>query len=182
MRLILLATSAVLTLLGGCARVVPPPAPQPAPARPIPRPAPAIPAPLSSDWRDWPITPGTWHYARASGGSTATFGRDARAWSLRLTCLTAERRISIEKSGPGTPTLTVHTTTLTRTVPASSVMRHTDDDQPLPTIEALLPATDPLLDAMGFSRGRFIVESGATGPLVVPAWPEILRVVEDCRG
>ena len=44
-----------------------------------------------------------------------------------------------------------------------------------------LIATDPLLDAMGFSRGRFVVEQRGGGTLVIPAWPEILRVAEDCR-
>ena len=50
------------------------------------------------------------------------------------------------------------------------------------TVAAALPAQDPLLDAMGFSRGRFIVELGGQAPLVVPAWAEVLRVTEDCRG
>ncbi|WP_343520792.1 hypothetical protein [Sphingomonas sp.] len=47
---------------------------------------------------------------------------------------------------------------------------------------ATLPANDQLVDAMGYSRGRFIVETPGMAPLVVPAWAEVLRVVEDCRG
>ncbi len=49
-------------------------------------------------------------------------------------------------------------------------------------------SNDPLLDALAFSRGRIgvIVLQSAGSPvqsvqLVVPAWPEIARVVEDCR-
>jgi hypothetical protein len=44
-----------------------------------------------------------------------------------------------------------------------------------------LGARDALVDAIGFSRGRFVVEGGGLAALVVPAWPEILRVAEDCR-
>ena len=44
-----------------------------------------------------------------------------------------------------------------------------------------LDPRDPVLDAMGFSRGRFIVETATMRPLVIPAWAEVLRVAEDCR-
>lgn len=43
-------------------------------------------------------------------------------------------------------------------------------------------ASDSLLDALGYSRGRFIIEQQGLPTLVIPAWPEIERVVEDCRG
>jgi hypothetical protein len=45
-----------------------------------------------------------------------------------------------------------------------------------------LGARDALVDAMGYSRGRFVVQGGGMPTLVVPAWAEILRVAEDCRG
>jgi hypothetical protein len=45
-----------------------------------------------------------------------------------------------------------------------------------------LSPRDALLDAMAFSRGRFIVEQPGQPSLVVPAWAEFGRVVEDCRG
>jgi hypothetical protein len=48
-------------------------------------------------------------------------------------------------------------------------------------ISASLPAYDGLLDAMSFSRGRISVTVSGTPMLVVPAWPELARVVEDCR-
>jgi hypothetical protein len=47
---------------------------------------------------------------------------------------------------------------------------------------ATLRPSDPLLDQMAFSRGRFLVTSEDGPSLVVPAWPEFSRVVEDCRG
>ena len=41
---------------------------------------------------------------------------------------------------------------------------------------------DPLLDALANSRGRIGVGISAEQPaLVMPAWPEIARVIEDCR-
>ena len=181
MRLRLAASLAGIAVLAGCVPRAAPPVP--APPRPIPvRPQPApLPAPPpSSDWRDWALSPGTWRYARAAGGSSATFGRDARDWSLRLTCRANARQVLIERVGQGATTLTIRTSTVSRTLPAAA-MSHADAQPPL-TIVATLPASDPLFDAMGFSRGRFIVEGGAPGPLVVPAWPEVLRVVEDCRG
>jgi hypothetical protein len=39
---------------------------------------------------------------------------------------------------------------------------------------------DPLLDQMAYSRGRFMLAAGGQ-ELIVPAWPEVARVVEDCR-
>jgi hypothetical protein len=45
---------------------------------------------------------------------------------------------------------------------------------------ALAPA-DSVVDAMGYSRGRFLVEAPPLATLVIPAWAEILRVAEDCR-
>ena len=51
-----------------------------------------------------------------------------------------------------------------------------------PYVALALTASDPLLDAMGFSRGRFVIEQAGAAPLVVPAWAEIERVTEDCRG
>ena len=48
-------------------------------------------------------------------------------------------------------------------------------------ITAQLASTDTLLDALAFSRGRIGVGVSGTPPLVAPAWPEIARVVEDCR-
>ena len=42
-------------------------------------------------------------------------------------------------------------------------------------------SNDELLDAMAFSRGRFVIEQAGAPTLVVPAYPEVGRVIEDCR-
>lgn len=48
-------------------------------------------------------------------------------------------------------------------------------------VAVTLPARDPLLDAMAFSRGRFAVEAAGTAALYIPSWTEVSRVIEDCR-
>lgn len=45
---------------------------------------------------------------------------------------------------------------------------------------ALRP-NDPILDALAFSRGRFAIEVTGQPTLYLPSWPELSRVVEDCR-
>lgn len=44
-----------------------------------------------------------------------------------------------------------------------------------------LSASDPLLDAMAVTKGRFAVEVEGMQPLYIPAWAEVTRVIEDCR-
>jgi hypothetical protein len=50
-----------------------------------------------------------------------------------------------------------------------------------PQLVGTIPARDPLLDAMAFSKGRFALEVAGGAPLYVPAYPEVTRVIEDCR-
>lgn len=50
-----------------------------------------------------------------------------------------------------------------------------------PYLAVAVAVRDPLLDAIGFSRGRFVIEQPGLPILVIPSWAEILRVVEDCR-
>jgi hypothetical protein len=40
---------------------------------------------------------------------------------------------------------------------------------------------DPILDAIAASRGRLGFAIGSGPALVVPAWAEVARVIEDCR-
>jgi hypothetical protein len=166
---------ASLAVLAGC---VAPSAPPPAPARPVPVPAPA-PAPLpppppaaSSDWRDWPLTPGGWSYRSESRGSVALFGQ-AGDPAFTLRCDRSARQLQLTRRGVAAGTMTVRTSSAARSLTAGGA---TDG------ASATLPANDSLVDAMGYSRGRFIVETPGAPPLVVPAWSEVLRVLEDCRG
>jgi len=70
--------------------------------------------------------------------------------------------------------LNIWTSSAARSVPASF-------DPATKRITIQLSAYDPLLDALAFSRGRFAIVASGTPALVLPAWPEIARVVEDCR-
>ncbi|NCP10432.1 MAG: hypothetical protein GW859_00500 [Sphingomonadales bacterium] len=173
-----LSASAIALIAAACA-APPPPAPPPA-ARPAPPPAPApAPAPLAGDWIDWPLTPGDWSYSRNAGGSLASFGSDA-APRFAVRCDLAARRIELAHLGKleagRSAAMTVRATAGTARYPLANSAAQPG------YVVASLPPADPQLDRMIFSRGRFLVEvEGAAQPLVIPAWPEVARVVEDCR-
>ena len=106
-----------------------------------------------------PLTPGQWTYAASATGSEARYGA---AFSLR--CDRATRTVIISRPGAAPTVLTIATDSDTRNLP----------------VGGRLLANDPLLDAIAFSRGRFLVsEGGAT--LAIPTWPEAARSIEDCR-
>lgn len=178
-RLTPLALLALTTLTACVGRSEPEPQPEARPvARPVAAPTPA-PAPLSSDWRDWPITPGTWTYRADARGSLALFGEPDTDARFVVRCDRGAGRIYLSRAGDATNAsggaITVRTSTLARAVPAQPT------GAALPYVAATLTPRDPLLDAMAFSRGRFIVELGTLPKLAIPAWAEIGRVIEDCR-
>ena len=117
--------------------------------------------------------PGTWTYA-ATGGQ-ATFLNASAMPQLTIRCDRTTRRVSLSKpASVAVPFLNLWTGTMTRGLPASF-----DPATARQTIQ--LPAYDPLLDALAFSRGRFAVYVAGSPPLVLPASPEAARVIEDCR-
>jgi hypothetical protein len=169
------AVLAAVLAVGGC---VSPPASPPSPPVAVPRPVPVPPtpsAPQPLDWRDWAVTPGDWSYRADVAGSVAAFGRSGGEALLTLRCDRGSSIVSLSRSGSGTAPLLVRTTSLARTLTA--LPANADSGQATVALEA----RDPLLDAMAFSRGRFIVEQPSAPTLVVPAWAEIGRVIEDCR-
>ena len=118
---------------------------------------------------------GSWSYAMTSGGTEARFADASGNPQLWMHCTRATRRVSIAKSAGGAaPLLTVWTSSLTRSLPAS----YTPANARL-TVE--LAAFDPLLDAIASSRGRVGYSIGTQPALVVPPWAEASRVIEDCR-
>jgi hypothetical protein len=161
----------VAAQLSGC---VPPPKPAPAPApapaaRPLPPPPPPPPpGPAPSNWLDAPQTPGDWRYA----AGTATFGLPGQP-RLSLRCAQPGQSVELGYLGAGTGLLTIRTEAMDRALSAPA-------DQAGQSI-ARIAANDPLLDALAYSRGRFAVEAADAQTLYVPAWPEVARVVEDCR-
>ena len=172
----LLTTLAGIAILSACAAPrKPEPASLPAlPPRPV---ATAVPAPAPADWHDAALTPGNWRYEADTGGSSAGFGADAAAPLLTLRCDRATQRIVLDRAGaaPGPLPLTIITSTLTRAFTA------TPEAGPMQQLTLAFAPRDPVLDAMAFSRGRFVIEVAGLPTLYLPAWPEVGRLVEDCR-
>ncbi len=169
---------AAMALLGSCAApprpapVTPPPAPPPA-ARPTPvaPPAPAV------NWRDVAITPGDWRWSRTDGKSTATFTTPGGVALVRLTCEKFLGEVRLARAGTSTGHVPMALTTTTGTRPLLSEPTVSGPDW----VVAQIRASDPVLDAVAFSRGRFALDVAGAPPLYLPSWPEIARVVEDCR-
>lgn len=173
LRLPLIAVTAATTaMLGAC--VPPPPVATPGPVAtaPTPRPRPPAPAPAPiANWRDAPATAGSWTYSGGSGGSSASFG----GGHFAVHCDPAARAVTLVRAAtlrPGAATIAITTSTTSRSLNATSTPRG---------LVATLPARDPLLDAMAFSNGRFMVQSQGYAPLYLPSWTEVSRVIEDCR-
>ncbi len=107
-----------------------------------------------------PIATGQWTYTASATGSEARYGTH-----LAIRCDRTTRTVSIYQPSLPNSSPTIATSELTRTLPAGG----------------RLLANDPLLDAIAFSRGRFLVSSGSGPILAVPSWPEAARAIEDCR-
>ena len=179
----LLTRVAPLALVLGLAACVPPPS-QPAPA-PMPSPTPTPtpvetpvavappPAAAHANWMDAPVTPGDWRWRSAGGDSHAEFRSPAGELLIQFTC-TADRDVTlaIANRWPGASGVQVRTETQDRLLAT---------DAREGWVEARLAAQDNLLDAIAFSRGRFALEVRGGQALYVPSYPEITRVVEDCR-
>lgn len=153
----------------------------PAPAPPPPPAAPALPAaPPQQDWRDVPLTAGVWSWHGAAGqASIAQFLVPGQQAQFAMKCDFASRTIRFSRAGAlpaSAATMTVTTSFGIFTLPAGN-----GGGQP-PAIVAQATARDPHLDQIAFSRGRFLIDLDGQPRLILPAWPEVARVIEDCRG
>ena len=169
-RLLLLAP---IVLISAC---VSPPARRPAPpaARPTPPPPPRpLPAPPAE--AETALTPGSWAYRQDARGALALFGPGGVDALVVLRCDRAARRLLLSAPGAAPATLTLTTTSATKafaTTAAGSASGY---------VTAEIAVDDAILDAAAFSRGRFTITTNATS-IVTPPWPEVARVIEDCRG
>ncbi len=122
------------------------------------------------------LTPlaGRWSYRSYAGGSEAAFG-DLAGRRLAIRCNRAVRTVSIIRSSvpAATASLSVWTTSLSRSVPARY------DTSRVLTADVAI--TDPLLDAIALSRGRFATSALGAPMAAYPSWAEPGRVIEDCR-
>ncbi|GMN12758.1 hypothetical protein [Altererythrobacter sp. MTPC7] len=184
-RPLLRSRAAKAALLIGCLGVAccTPPAPEPTPpppsqpVQPAPAPPPPPPAPVYENWLDAPQTPGDWSYTDGAGLSYALFGPAGEAARLGLECRKTDRTVRIVRAGNAASELPMRI----RTETADRMLTATPSPDGRPMIIATLQASDRLLDAMAFSRGRFAVETSGLETLYVPAWAEVTRVIEDCR-
>jgi hypothetical protein len=175
----LVPAALIAVTLAGCtapprstpvAQPVAPPRPTPPPPRPTP-----TPVPLAADWRDWAFTPGDWVYRRDARGSIALFGAVGADAQLTVRCDSAGKMLYLSVHGPANAA-TIRTTSLTRAIS----LQPTGGEAGY--VASALPTSDSLLDAMAFSRGRFVIDRSGQPPLVVPPYAELGRVIEDCRG
>ncbi len=138
-----------------------PMAPPPPPPAPASAPAPAPPPP--ADWRGIQLTPGGWRYDGAT--LTAAFGPTGGAVLFTIRCDRAERQVILARPDLASGAMIVRTSSSQRSLP----------------VPAALATSDSFLDELAFSRGRFTVEATGLTILVIPAWAEPARVVDDCR-
>ena len=119
---------------------------------------------------------GTWTYAATADGSEATFANASGFAQLWMRCSRATRQVSIAKPATAAaPSISVWTSSLSRIVPATY-------NAATGRLTINIAANDPLLDAIANSRARLGFTVSPQPPLVVPAWAEPARVIEDCRG
>lgn len=167
---------AALLAVSACSAPPPPPAPQPAP---LPKPVPVAPAPPvkpAGEWVDWPLAAGDWVYRRDERGSIALFGPAGQNATVTLRCDNSRRRIYLAREGAGTGgRMVVRTSSTLKEFAASPT-----GAAPAYLAVEILP-TDPILDAMALSRGRFAIEAEGQAPIAIPSWAEITRIIEDCR-
>ncbi|WP_216635537.1 hypothetical protein [Croceicoccus bisphenolivorans] len=149
----------------------PPPAPAPAPAS-TPTSPPVVQAP--TDWLGEPLAQGDWTYVSSAAATHTLFGPTPAQTLFTVACEPGNRQVKLWRpaAASGATTMTITTTEAVKTVSAAPASGQ---------VVATLAPHDPILDAMIFTRGRFAVQVPGTETLYLPSWPEIARVVEDCR-
>jgi hypothetical protein len=149
--------------------------PKPPVTKPQPQPGPQPVIQPTGHWTDWPLAQGSWVYRRDDRGSIALYGVTGSDALVTLRCDKGRGRVYLSRAALAGDTMTVRTSATSKTV----TMQPTGS-QPAYVAAEMLP-TDPLLDAMAFSRGRIALELPKTINVAIPVWSEIGRVVEDCR-
>jgi hypothetical protein len=162
-----------VSALTACVSAPPEPAP-PQVVRPAPAPLPA-PAPVAN-WVDRALAPGTWAWRTDTRGAIALYGPVGTEAALVVRCDRAAQRIYVSRPASGGTQMVLRATTGAQAYPA----RPTGGTPSY--IAAELGVRDPQLDAIAFSRGRFMVQLDGAADVIVPAWPELARVIEECRG
>ena len=169
-----------LGLLASCSST--PPAPPPPVQKPIVTAPPVVktvvPA-VPADWQDRAASAGDWTYRQDGKGSIALFGQSGADARFAIRCDGQAKRIYLTHPGQfpagESGKMTVRASTSMKTFDAAN----TGGSPAL--VGVTLDPREPQLDAIAFSRGTFLVSIKGTADLILPAWPEVARVVEDCR-
>ncbi|HZU52165.1 MAG TPA: hypothetical protein VE968_09860 [Sphingomicrobium sp.] len=118
---------------------------------------------------------GTWNYSSTSDGTEARFIDSTSNPQLIIHCTRETRIVAISRPAvAASPALDIWTSSEQRSIP--SIFNAATG-----RLTIALSAGDPILDAMSNSRGRIAVVAGTQPALVLPPWPELARVIEDCR-
>ncbi|QZD93037.1 hypothetical protein K3162_03085 [Qipengyuania xiapuensis] len=158
----------------------PAPSPSPTPVTQAPRPAPTptpSPAPPAAaqfeNWIDAPRTAGNWRYRSANGLKVAEYVGHDNEVKFQMDC-SPEIGMLLSVAGDAAKATAIQfrTESTERLVPA---------DAREGWVQAVVRPTDPLLDAMARTRGRFAVETPGLSTLYLPPWAEVTRVIEECR-
>ena len=170
--LILLTTScaAPLPVAKPPAVVLPAPVEKPAP---LPT-RPAIQQP-TGHWTDWALAAGGWVYRRDERGSIALYGTPGADALVTLRCDKTRARLFLSRASDVGGTMTVRTSSTSKPL----MVQPTGGKPAYAASE--IGVSDPILDAMAFSRGRIALELNGAPNIAIPVWSEIGRVVEDCR-
>lgn len=126
---------------------------------------------------DAPATPGSWRYENTASGPLAVFIGSQGRGDFVLSCDPSGGPIRFWRAGtsPAPRIMTIRSETATRSF---RVVQAEDSN---PYLTTSISGTDPLLDAMALSKGRFAVEVEGLPPLYLPSYAEVSRVIEDCR-
>jgi len=125
-----------------------------------------------------PLTSGEWAYVSETPETFVYFGDRANPaeQTFMLRCDRKTSQIWLARGSQSPSSLIFHIRTETR----DRVL--TADPVPMTGFVAVaLSPNDPLLDAIAFSNGFFLVETEGMETLVLPVWGEVSRVIEDCR-
>ena len=125
-------------------------------------------------------TAGAWIYQNFGPGTgrRSLFSDPDDTFYFSLSCAKGSDGMKVLLSRTGRPAkrylaMTIRTETTQRTLTAEQLGTQ--------MVAASAPASDPLLDAMALSKGRFAVEVEGEKTLILPSHAEVSRLVEDCR-
>lgn len=135
---------------------------------------------VSTDWRDMAQTPGTWTWSMDGPRSTARYGVAGAAPLAILRCDPTSQIVTLWRAVmPGSAPAGAQLALAVNTTGTRKILTAQADGAG--GAQVALAPNDPLLDSIAFSRGRFMLENSGGTTLYLPSWPELSRVINDCR-